>query len=231
VDRPGESPGERAEIAGDGSESGAHGREVGPSGVGGFVEVERPVEFDLDAVSAPGRSAGGGDEIAAAVRIVELDAETGRDTAGQGTAVFNDVLDPVQLSATRAATDDASSAAVSLQDAIAILKMIVGLNVNASGPLSPYQVVAADYNRDGGVGLTDAIDVLKAVVGLNAPAPSWVVLEQSKVASSMTMDSYNADKTKSEGWMSSTLSVDLDKTPEIQLVGVLAGDVDGSWAG
>jgi hypothetical protein len=68
-------------------------------------------------------------------------------------------------------------------------------------------------------------------VGLNAPAPSWVVLEQSKVASSMTMDSYNADKDKSAGWMSSTLSVDLDKTPEIQLVGVLAGDVDGSWAG
>ena len=125
----------------------------------------------------------------------------------------------------------AASAAVNLTDAIGILKMIVGLNVNATGPLSPYQVVAADYNRDGGVGLTDAIDVLKAVVGLNAPAPSWVVLEQSKVASSMTMDSYNADKTKSEGWMSSTLSVDLDKTPEIQLVGVLAGDVDGSWAG
>jgi methionine-rich copper-binding protein CopC len=125
----------------------------------------------------------------------------------------------------------AAAAAVNLTDAIAILKMIVGLNVNASGPLSPYQVVAADYNRDGGVGLTDAIDVLKAVVGLNAPAPSWVVLEQSKVASSLTMDSYNADKDKSAGWMSSTLSVDLDKTPEIQLVGVLAGDVDGSWAG
>jgi hypothetical protein len=31
--------------------------------------------------------------------------------------------------------------------------------------------------------------------------------------------------------MSSNLSVDLDKTPTIQLVGVLAGDVDGSWAG
>ena len=126
----------------------------------------------------------------------------------------------------------AAAAAVNLTDAIAILKMIVGLPVNAVGTAtSPYQVVAADFNRDGGVGLTDAIDVLKAVVGLNAPAPSWVVLDQSKVSSSMTMDSYNADKAKSNGWMSSTLSVDLDKTPEIQLVGVLAGDVDGSWAG
>ncbi len=126
----------------------------------------------------------------------------------------------------------AAAAAVNLTDAIAILKMIVGLPVNATGTAtSPYQVVAADYNRDGNVALTDAIDVLKSVVGLNAPAPGWVILDQSKVTSSTTMDSYNADKTKTTGWMSSNLSVDLDKTPEIQLVGVLAGDVDGSWAG
>jgi hypothetical protein len=45
------------------------------------------------------------------------------------------------------------------------------------------------------------------------------------------MDGYNADKVKATGWMSSNLNVDLDKTPNIQLVGVLAGDVDGSWAG
>ena len=31
--------------------------------------------------------------------------------------------------------------------------------------------------------------------------------------------------------LSPNLNSDLDKTPEIQLVGVLAGDVDGSWAG
>jgi hypothetical protein len=60
-----------------------------------------------------------------------------------------------------------------------------------------------------------------------------VVLDQAKVDSSMTMDSYNAEanKLKDSGWISPTLNVDLDKTPEIKLVGVLAGDVDGSWAG
>ena len=31
--------------------------------------------------------------------------------------------------------------------------------------------------------------------------------------------------------MNPNLAIDLDKTPDIQLVGVLAGDVDGSWAG
>ena len=32
------------------------------------------------------------------------------------------------------------------------------------------------------------------------------------------------------GWMSQTLSVDLEKTSELKLAGVLTGDVDGSWA-
>jgi hypothetical protein len=126
------------------------------------------------------------------------------------------------------------ASAVNLTDAIAILKMIVGLPVNAVGTAtSPYQVVAADYNRDGSVGLSDAIDVLKSVVGLNAPAPSWVLLDQSKVTSTLTMNAYNADanKLKTGSWMSSTLNVDLEKTSEVKLVGVLAGDVDGSWAG
>ena len=126
-----------------------------------------------------------------------------------------------------------AGAAVNLQDAIAILKMIVGLNVNSgSTALSPYQVVAADFNRDGSVALTDAIDVLKQVVGLAAPSPSWVLLDQTKVASTMTMETYNTDATKLKagGWMSQTLSVDLEKTSELKLAGVLTGDVDGSWA-
>ena len=56
--------------------------------------------------------------------------------------------------------------------------------------------VAAGFNRDGGVALTGAIDVLKQVVGLAAPSPSWVLLDQTKVASTMTMETYNTDATK-----------------------------------
>ena len=41
-------------------------------------------------------------------------------------------------------------AAVGLIDAISILKMIVGLKINAGdSPLSPYQAIAADFNRSG----------------------------------------------------------------------------------
>jgi hypothetical protein len=142
------------------------------------------------------------------------------------------------LTAIKSISSDADKAAaaqsVGLTDAISILKMIVGLNVNSgSTALSPYQVVAADFNRDGTVGLTDAIDVLKSVVGLTAPSPTWTFMDASKVAANLTMDSFNNDKTKSldNGWMSPNMTLTLTANTEVKLVGVLSGDVDGSWAG
>lgn len=58
-------------------------------------------------------------------------------------------------------------------------------------------------------------------------------MDQSKVSSSLTMDSYNNDTAKSidMGWLAASMSVDMSQSAEIKLVGVLAGDVDGSWAG
>lgn len=159
---------------------------------------------------------------------VGLDLETGRDTAGQGTTVFNDVLDPLQLSATRAATDDASSQAVSLQDAIAILKLVVGLPVNGSGQaLSPYQTLAADYNGNGTVELSDAIDVLKYVVGLPGTQPSWKFLSETTAIAGIT-----AEPTQPGSMPGLELPTDNGtSTLRVGLVGFLRGDVDGSYAG
>jgi hypothetical protein len=72
-----------------------------------------------------------------------------------------------------------------------------------------------------------------ASVGLTAPSPTWTFMDASKVASNLTMDSYNNDKTKSldNGWMSPNMPLNLNTTTDVKLVGVLAGDVDGSWAG
>jgi len=48
----------------------------------------------------------------------------------------------------------------------------------------------------------------------------------------LTMDSYNSDTTKALGsaWMSPNMPLNLSTTTEVKLVGVLTGDVDGSWA-
>ena len=109
----------------------------------------------------------------------------------------------------------ATNSAVNLQDAIATLKMIVGLDVNGSGRvLSPYQTIAADYDGKDGVGLPDAIAVLKHVVGLTAPDPSWVFFNET-----------NASPTA----VAATVGVDV--ASHVGLVGVLRGDVDGSFAG
>ena len=152
-------------------------------------------------------------------------------TDSAGSAIFPAVLSAQQtLAASRAvptAETSTTASAVNLQDAIAILKMIVGLDVNGAGkPLSPYQTLAADFDGSGAVGLTDAIGVLKHVVGLTAPAPAWHFVNE--------LDATVPAKTGlNPGVASTSFSVNLaSSTPvHVGLVGYLSGDVDGSFAG
>jgi len=134
------------------------------------------------------------------------------------------------LTASRAipiAEATATSNAVNLQDAIAILKMIVGLPINgANQALSPYQALAADYDGDGSVGLTDAIGVLKHVVGLSAPDPTWHFLNEADT-------SVPGKANLMPGLPQTTVTADLSGTSPVHvgLVGYLSGDVDGSFVG
>ena len=155
---------------------------------------------------------------------VGFDGAAAQDTAGGGAASFGSVsANSLDLTATLAA-DSNTGSAVNLQDAIAILKMIVGLNVNSGGnALSPYQAIAADYDANGAVTLTDAIGVLKHVVGLTAPDPAWVFLNEAD-SSVPAMATGLADKAPP------ALSANVVSDNSIGLVGVLRGDVDGSWA-
>jgi hypothetical protein len=119
--------------------------------------------------------------------------------------------------------------AVNLTDAISILKMIVGLGVNSNNvSLSPYPAVAADFDQNGSVDLGDAIGVLKMVVGLAAPTPTWKYFDDAKLASS-----YNAVQPLNHKAWSSGSEIDTSSTadPTVKLIGVLTGDIDGSWAG
>lgn len=146
---------------------------------------------------------------------------------GQFTAVTDNTL---QVTAERAIPEsetDITSAAVNLQDAIAILKMVVGLDVNGSNKaLSPYQALAADFNGDGLVSLTDAIGVLKHVVGLSQTStPHWAFANEAD----LTVPS----KANTAPGEAPTISSDLGDAVDVHfgLVGYLVGDVDGSFAG
>ena len=148
-----------------------------------------------------------------------------------GSVSFTGVTDTaITLSATRTvptAEAVATSAAVNLQDAIAILKMIVGLDVNGTGKaLSPYQALAADYDGNGVVQLSDAIGVLKHVVGLSAPDPTWHFVNE--------IDSTVPAKANlAPGVAPPNISAALSGSSPVHvgLVGYLSGDVDGSFAG
>ena len=104
--------------------------------------------------------------------------------------------------------------------------MIVGLDVNGAGKaLSPYQAYAADYDGNGKIELSDAIGVLKHVVGLDAPTPQWLFFNE--------LDTAVPGKANLLPGSVPGLSADLSGSGPIHvgLVGVLRGDVDGSYAG
>ena len=148
---------------------------------------------------------------------VSLDGthSTGSDGSYSFSAVTGLTKDLTPVRAIPASEVTATNSAVNLQDAIAILKMIVGLDVNGSGrALSPYQTIAADFDGNGTVGLSDAIAVLKHVVGLTAPDPSWVFFNEANASPSA---------------VAATVSVTV--ASHAGVVAVLRGDVDGSFAG
>ena len=160
---------------------------------------------------------------------VSLDAthSTGSDGSSSYTAVTGQTMDLTPSRAIPPAEASSTSSAVNLQDAIAILKMIVGLPVNGAGQaLSPYQALAADFNGDGTVGLTDAIGVLKHVVGLTAPDPTWHFLNEADA-------SVPGKANLNPGLPQSAVTADLSATSPVHvgLVAYLSGDVDGSYAG
>jgi len=105
----------------------------------------------------------------------------------------------------------------------------VGLNVNSNNTaLSPYQAIASDFDQSGDVGLTDAIGVLKMVVGLSAPTPTWKYYDDAKLASTYT----STQSLNPKGWTTTAVMSDTGTADSsVKLVGVLTGDVDGSWVG
>jgi len=164
-------------------------------------------------------------------------------TSNDGTVSFSTTSSAsTTLTATKALSTTektAADAAVGLGDAIGILKMIVGLNVNSNGSATSMgQLLAADYDQDGSIGLSDAIGVLKHVVGLASPDVKVAFVKNSAIPAELSFDSYNksdaygkasTNKPATSGWASNPITIDPTQTTSVELVGFLTGDVDGSW--
>jgi len=194
------------------------------SGASFSVASQLQVQADVSAYSWRAHSMLEAVSIAgpALTRSVETDAQGSAKLGGLAAGHLALTVSRAIPAAEALATDQA----VNLQDAIAILKMIVGLEVNGSGnPLSPYQAYAADYDGNGRVELSDAIAVLKHVVGLDAPKPAWLFFNQLDPAVP-SLASLNPGAVPALGADLSAAAMS-----QVGLVGVLRGDVDGSYAG
>ena len=156
-------------------------------------------------------------------------------SASGGYAIGGLALGANALVATKAIGESESGAVIGGADAIAALKISLGMNPNLDGrTLSPYQLIAADANEDGKVSAADALAVLKMAVGrVDAPEREWLFVKESE-------DFWDHTANGGQGaWTVSRRAVSYDRDEKavtvteqggkLNLVGVLKGDVNGSW--
>jgi hypothetical protein len=127
--------------------------------------------------------------------------------------------------------------AVTSSDALAALRLAVGLNPNAdpdsAGPLSalrvsPYQFIAADVNRDSTVNSSDALAILRMAVKLSTALPNeWFFIDESRDFWNEAANSFTVTRTTA-GW-DPTIALNLTSDRTLNLVAGLKGDVNGSW--
>ena len=117
--------------------------------------------------------------------------------------------------------------AVTSFDALAALKIAVGINPNASVngvqlALSPFQIMSADVvGTDGRVTSADALAILKMSVGIpTAPTMEWMFVEETRDLSGLSRTNASWDH---------TINVNVQGDTTQNLVGFIKGDVNGSW--
>jgi uncharacterized delta-60 repeat protein len=120
---------------------------------------------------------------------------------------------------------------ISAADALAALKLAVGINPNSVGlDTSPYQFIAADVNQDGRVSAADALSILKMAVGLSgAPGREWLFVNENTDFFDEVEGKYSINRSDVD-W--ETINNDVaSRESTDSLVAVLKGDVNGSWEG
>jgi hypothetical protein len=142
-----------------------------------------------------------------------------------------------QMDMSKTLTTAETGSAINSADALAALKIAVGRNPNAdpdgAGPLaaavvSPYQFIAADANQDGKITSADALAILKmAVKRSDAPAREWMFVSENQDFWNEAASSFTT--TRSSVVWEKALEVSSPLTTQQNVVGVLKGDVNGSW--
>ena len=152
------------------------------------------------------------------------------------TAALGNAVETLPIATSKAAPGcTAASSGITLTDVLGALKVYLGKPLPEAYN-SDLKYIAADFDGNGTVNLTDVLGLLKFY--LNKPvnaAPAWVFVD---IAQSTTINGQTAHwSSKAEQTLSNAAAApapilaDLNSDTPVQLVGVLRGDVDGSWVG
>ena len=143
------------------------------------------------------------------------------------------------LTASKAITAGEMGSVISSADALAALKIAVGINPNkdpdgagpeSALPVSPYQYIAADITGDGRVTSADALAILKMAVTLASAEPRrWAFVAEDYTFWDTESDSFKTTRTDVM-WHGDGMTLDYPEKSVQNVVGVLMGDVDGSWS-
>ena len=143
-----------------------------------------------------------------------------------------------RMTASKAINAGESGSVISSADALAALKIAVGINPNTDPdgagpeealPVSPYQYIAADITGDGRVTSADALAILKMAVKLDSAEPRrWVFVAEDYDFWDEGSGAFKTTRTDvirdSEG-----MTFDYPEKSVQNVVGVLMGDVNGNW--
>ena len=184
-----------------------------PSGVdlSGSVRFWKNSAIKLDGVSV---SAPGHDPVQSAAGGFAL---TGLSTAG---------VSPLVLTANKTiSVSEPSEAGINLSDVLGALKVYLKKDTS-----SPFKYIASDFDGNGKVELTDVLSLLKFYLKKpNATQPSWAFMDASDI-SDTGIAAAGTGQVSLSAAQPDGIDVDLQVASSVQLVGVLRGDVDGSWA-
>ncbi|MDB9805283.1 dockerin type I repeat-containing protein [Porticoccaceae bacterium] len=160
---------------------------------------------------------------------------TTTDAVGEFT-LANNVVGEKMITAAKEMTANDQNKVVTSADALAALKIAVGLNPNGddSFPVSPYQMIAADVNKDGRVNSADALQILKIAVGLSDAIPQeWLFVSEAEDFWDETANNGEGEfalTNKDVSWGSEGLQFSEQLGLNSNFLGVLLGDVNGSWS-
>ena len=152
--------------------------------------------------------------------------DTSSTSTNEGELVMGGVIDEYDhddglMAISPALSNSASGAhsSITLSDVLSSLKIYLGKDLNESID-SPYNHVAADFDGGGFISLTDVLLLLKFYLGKDTGTvtPEWVFLDASQ--------NHNFSI---ENIPLPIIEHDFSVDETFNLVGVLRGDVDGSW--